>query len=207
MEDDMVRRSLRWLALWAVAVIAVSAPAHASAAPEVNLPSGRVIGQYLGSDNSVAAFFGIYYAQSPTGNLRFAPPQPLAKLPSDPYMATNNSIACEQATPNVAYTPTPVLTENCLILNVWTTAHFRHQRRPVVVYFHGGGNTTGNSNPYHGYDHVANGVVLVTVNYRIGAFGFLALPALDAENANGVSGNQGIQDQQLALRWIRDNIA
>jgi para-nitrobenzyl esterase len=207
----MKRRSLRRLAAWAAAVVVIAvsntAPAASAAAPEVRLPPGRVIGQYLGTDNSVAAFFGIYYAQSPTGNQRFAPPQPLAKLPTDPFMATNNSIACEQATPNVAYTPTPVLTENCLILNVWTAANFRHQRRPVMVYFHGGGNSTGNSNPYHGYAHVANGVVLVTVNYRVGAFGFLPLAALDAANANGVSGNQGIQDQQLALRWVHDNIA
>jgi para-nitrobenzyl esterase len=187
---------------------AAAAPTPSSAAPAVKIHSGTVVGQYLGKGGDVAAFFGIPYAVPPVGQLRFSPPRRLKSLSAHPFLATDNAIACVQATPNVAYQPTPVLSEDCLILNVWAAREHEGKRRPVMVWFHGGGNTGGNANPYHGIQAVEESdIVLVTVNYRLGALGFLALPALDAENANHVSGNQGIEDQQLALEWVRDNIA
>lgn len=193
--------------------------AAAEPRPIVTVRSGAVVGEYVGRTNDVAGFFGIPYAEPPVEALRFAPPRPLRALPAHPFEATNQSIACVQIPTSVAYLPTPVQSEDCLILNVWTAKaavsghgegkdRGQGHRRPVMVWFHGGGNTMGNSNPYHGIQGVEEAdIVLVTVNYRLGALGFLALPGLDAENANHVSGNQGIQDQQLALQWVSENIA
>jgi para-nitrobenzyl esterase len=195
------------LALGTPAALTQGAQAKPAPQPEVTIDLGTIVGQYLGKNNDVAVFFGIPYAEPPVGELRFAPPEPLPVLPSDPFLATNNSIACEQATPSVAYTPTPVLTEDCLILNIWAPHEPAPGRHPVMVWFHGGGGTSGNSNPYKGIEAVEqSGIVLVTVNYRLNAFGFLALPGLDAENDNGSSGNQAVQDLTLALHWIQQNI-
>jgi para-nitrobenzyl esterase len=180
---------------------------QAADAPKVTIRSGELVGQYLGRNNDVSVFFGVPYAKPPLGNLRFRPPQPLASLPTQPFLADNNSIACQQATPSVAYSPTPVLSEDCLILNVWAPRETKPKRHPVMVWVHGGGGTSGNSNPYKGIQGVEQaGIVLVTVNYRLNSFGYLALPGLDAINANGSSGNQSVQDLILALRWIQDNI-
>lgn len=197
------------VALLAMSVAAVlTLGTQAKEAPKVTIHPGQLVGQYLGQNDDVAVFFGVPYAKPPLGNLRFAPPQPLASLPARPFLATNNSIACEQATPSVAYTPTPALTEDCLILNVWAPRKRGPGRYPVMVWIHGGGGTSGNSNPYKGIEAVEqSGIVLVTVNYRLNSFGYLALPGLDAINANGSSGNQAVQDLILALHWIQDNIA
>jgi para-nitrobenzyl esterase len=176
--------------------------------PDVKISLGRIVGQYLGTKGDVAVFFGVPYAMPPVGDLRFRPPEPLSFLPSNPFPATNNSIACEQTTPSVAYSPTPVLTEDCLILNIWAPREPTPGRHPVMVWIHGGGGTSGNSNPYKGVEAVEqSGIVLVTVNYRLNSFGFLALPGLDAVNAYGSSGNQAIQDLILALHWLQQNIA
>jgi para-nitrobenzyl esterase len=180
---------------------------QAADAPKVTIRSGELVGQYFGHNDDVSVFFGVPYAKPPLGNLRFRPPQPLTSLPAQPFLANNNSIACQQATPSVAYTPTPVLTEDCLILNVWAPREAKPKRHPVMVWVHGGGGTSGNSNPYKGIQGVEQaGIVLVTVNYRLNSFGYLALPGLDALNANGSSGNQSVQDLILALRWIQENI-
>jgi para-nitrobenzyl esterase len=201
-----------------VAVLTVGARAEEARGPEVTVRPGQLVGQYLGHDDDVAVFFGVPYAKPPLGNLRFLPPQPLVSFPTRPFLATNNSIACEQATPSVAYTPTPVLTEDCLILNVWaprepaprepTLREPTQGGHPVMVYIYGGAGVSGNSNPYKGIQAVEqSGIVLVTINYRVNSFGYLALPGLDAINANGSSGNQSVQDLILALHWIQDNIA
>jgi para-nitrobenzyl esterase len=196
------------LAVGVVAVLTLGTQAEQARKPEVTIRPGQLVGQYLGHNDDVAVFFGVPYAKPPLGNLRFAPPQPLAFFPTQPFLATNNSIACEQATPSVAYTPTPLLTEDCLILNVWAPREPTPGRRPVMVWIHGGGGVSGNSNPYKGIEAVEqSGIVLVTVNYRLNSFGYLALPGLDAMNPNGSSGNQSVQDLILALHWIQDNIA
>ena len=195
-------------ALGTTAALAQGSGVGPGTQPEVTIRPGKIVGQYLGTNGDVAAFFGVPYAQPPIGDLRFKPPEPFISFPSNPFPATNNSVACEQATPSVAYTPTPVLTEDCLILNIWAPRQPAPGRHPVMVWIHGGGGTSGNSNPYKGIEAVEqSGIVLVTVNYRLNSFGFLALPGLDAVNANASSGNQAIQDLILALHWIQRNIA
>jgi para-nitrobenzyl esterase len=151
------------LALGTPAALTQGAQAKPAPQPEVTIGLGKIVGQYLGKNNDVAVFFGVPYAEPPVDELRFAPPEPLTVLPSDPFPATNNSIACQQATPSVAYTPTPVLTEDCLILNIWIPREPVPGRHPVMVWVHGGG-TSGNSNPYNGIEAVEqSGIVLVTV--------------------------------------------
>ncbi len=99
-------------------------------------------------------------------------------------------------------------TEDCLYLNVWTPDKVRPTGRPlpVLVWLHGGGNAYGAGSDYDGSALAAKGLVVVTVNYRLGALGFLAHPALSAESADHASGDYGLMDQQAALRWVRHNI-
>jgi para-nitrobenzyl esterase len=99
--------------------------------------------------------------------------------------------------------------EDCLYLNVWTPVNDAADRLPVMVWIHGGGLTNGSGSEayYDGETLARHGVVVVTVNYRLGPFGFFAHPQLSAESPDGVSGNYGLLDQIAALRWVRDNIA
>ena len=101
------------------------------------------------------------------------------------------------------------MSEDCLYLNVWTKAESAEANLPVMVWIHGGGWTSGaNSSPiYDGEQFALNGVVLVSVNYRMNAFGWMAHPALSGESSEGVSGNYGILDHLAALEWVRDNVA
>jgi len=189
---------------------ALIAPGWAAAggtrfAPEVDTDKGRVTGLIEGR---VAEFRGIPYAAAPTGALRFRPPQPRAAW-SQTLDGTQFGSACPQS----ARLGTPSVDEDCLSLNVYAPLSGQ-ERRPVLVFIHGGsfnagsGGVAANGPDYRGNDIAArSGAVVVTVNYRLSILGFLASPALDAENDQGVSSNYGLQDQQEALRWVQRNIA
>ena len=99
--------------------------------------------------------------------------------------------------------------EDCLYLNVWTAAKAATEKRPVMVWIHGGGFNAGASDePRHdGTPLARKGVVVVTINYRLGVFGFLAHPELTAESGRGASGNYGLMDQLAALQWVHENVA
>ena len=101
----------------------------------------------------------------------------------------------------------PEQSEDRLTLNVWTEDERRDERRPVMVWVHGGGLQAGSGSEQSGRLLAGHGAVVVTFNYRLGRLGFLAHPELSAESADGVSGNQGFRDQIQALEWVRDNIA
>jgi para-nitrobenzyl esterase len=157
---------------------------------------------------TMTEFLGIPYAASPVGDLRWQPPQPPAPW-STPRDATTYGNHCPQP-----FSPFGLETdtEDCLLLNVYVP--LRHgfpsdsrRRRPVMVWIHGGAFSVGESDVYDPEKLVAQDVIVVTINYRLGALGFLAHPALSAESADGVSGNYGILDQQAALRWVQRNIA
>ncbi|RMH19940.1 MAG: carboxylesterase family protein, partial [Gemmatimonadetes bacterium] len=109
---------------------------------------------------------------------------------------------------SIYQSPPRPMSEDCLYLNVWTAAADSSERRPVMVWIHGGSLTRGSTASafYDGAPLAARGVVLVSVQYRLGPFGYLAHPALSAESPDGVSGNYGLLDQIAALRWVRDNI-
>lgn len=149
-------------------------------------------------------FRGIPYAEPPVGALRWRPPRPAARHPGV-LDATRFANHCAQdVTPfGVAST-----TEDCLYLNVFAPREPAARPRPVMVWIHGGALITGESDDYDPTRMVEHGgVVVVTINYRLGELGFLAHPALTAESPAHASGNYGLMDQQAALRWVQRNIA
>ena len=180
----------------------------ASQALQASTDKGVVTGVVQGD---TAAFLGIPYAAPPVGELRFRPPEPHAPWAA-PLAATTPASPCPQALDAVS-TNEASTNEDCLYLNVWTKLSSGRGRnwgnRPVMLWVHGGGFQFGSgSSPYcNGALLAEKGDVVVTINYRLGALGYLAAPALDAEGPAHVPGNYGIEDQQAALRWVRRNIA
>jgi para-nitrobenzyl esterase len=175
----------------------------------VHLDSGLVSGMG-GSNAGVRVFLGIPYAAPPVGKLRWSEPQPTAHWDgvrkADEFGAMCMQSAFRGANPAANQ---PKISEDCLFLNVWTAATSANERRPVMVWIHPGGYQTG-SGSAPGYDGEAlakKGVVLVTINYRLGTFGFFSHPALTKESANHASGNYGLMDQVAALQWTQKNIA
>ena len=164
---------------------------------------GTATGPVRGLANgAVDEFLGIPYAAPPVGALRWQPPQPAASW-SGVRDATRFAPHCPQAATPFGQAST---SEDCLFLNVFTPSH-QHagSHFPVMVWIHGGALVTGESDDYDPAALVADGVTVVTINYRLGALGFLAHPAL--ADANGQSGDYGLMDQQAALRWVQRNIA
>lgn len=168
----------------------------------------------------VATFFGIPYAEQPTGNLRFAPPKPHSSWAPAVFNATKMTPICPQNNeilPGLPkWLPGKSTQEDCLVLNVWTKTPIPEptsgQLRPVLVFIHGGAFLYGNGYTqlgcsFYNGNHMAasEGLVVVTLNYRLGALGFLDLPELRKEV--GTAGNFGIQDQRLAFQWVQQNIA
>lgn len=171
---------------------------------------GDVRGAFTDEDKAVLAFKGIPFAAPPVGELRWQ--RPVVPAAWDGQRdATAFAKPCLQA-PSVegfyAQEPMPQ-SEDCLYLNVWAPAGAVDAARPVMVWIHGGAFITGTASMplYDGENLARAGVVLVSVNYRLGLMGFFAHPALSALSPNGVSGNQGLWDQLAALEWVRDNIA
>ena len=172
---------------------------------EIQTTKGNVVGNARESD--LFEFLGIPYAAPPVGDLRWQPPQP----PEDwdvALDATNPGLPCVQpATLSEFYARAySEMSEDCLTLNVWSRANTSADKLPVMVWIHGGALVMGSGRDYDGASLTSKGVVVVTINYRLGPFGFFAHPELSSESANGVSGNQGFRDQIAALEWVRDNI-
>ena len=169
----------------------------------VNTRSGPIQGS-TSIDPDVVAFKGIPYAAPPVGERRWRPPQPV-----EPWTQTRSCTDYGPVSLQRNQRRRGVQNEDCLYLNVWTKRGYETAKRPVMVWIHGGGFTqgSGNQGPAGGDALARKGVVLVTINYRLGAMGFMTHPALSAESPHNVSGNYGILDQIAALRWVRDNIA
>jgi para-nitrobenzyl esterase len=188
--------------------------------PRVTIDSGMLSGTHFGAGPAEVAFLGIPYAAAPTGSLRWRPPQspPAWKGVRE---AKAFGPACPQLPsgwlPEMLGRKQMVTDEACLYLNVWTTnmppgarassrASSLH-KSPVMVWIHGGGNVEGSQEwPPLGPTLARRGVVVVSINYRLGALGFLSLPGLTAESAQHASGNYGLLDQIEALKWVRRNI-
>ena len=179
----------------------------------VKLKSGLVSG-ISGTDTSVRAYFGVPFAAPPVGDLRWHEPMPVETW-GGVRAADAMPAACIQ---NVAGVRLPwteefmhqgEISEDCLYLNVWTAAASVDEKRPVMVYIYGGGFSEGSNAVavYHGEELAKKGVVVVGVNYRVGALGLLAHEELTAESKHHTSGNYGLLDQVAALRWVQDNIA
>ena len=159
---------------------------------------GTVRGQAVAATDE---FLGIPYAAPPVGALRWQPPRPAAPWHGI-RPATSYAPHCPQPSSTFGQAST---SEDCLYLNVFTPATSKARNLPVMVWVHGGSLLTGESNDYNPAELVRHGVVVVTINYRLGALGFLADAAL-ASRRGGPSGNYGLMDQQAALRWVQRNI-
>src|SRR5690242_12339515 len=150
-------------------------------------------------------FRGLPYAAPPTGSLRWRPPQPPAHWPGV-RDATSFAPSCPQNPAANPFLPRGPVSEDCLYLNVYTPTLRHDASHPVLVWIHGGGLTQDAGPNYDPAKLAADGIVAVTINYRLGALGFLAHPAL-ASRPGGPAGNYGLMDQQTALRWVQANIA
>ena len=179
-------------------------------------PSTTPIGTTAGIVNGVAldgvtVYKGIPYAAPPTGPLRWKAPQPATKWEGVRDASEFGPMCPQTGYPqgSIYYSPPEKQSEDCLSLNIWAPAAAPNEHRPVMVWIHGGGFTrgTGSTPTYDGGSLARKGVVVVTINYRLGALGFLAHPELTAESENKSSGNYALLDQIEALRWVKQNIA
>jgi para-nitrobenzyl esterase len=173
----------------------------------VKTTHGRVQGLQL--PGGVTVFRGIPYVQAPTGALRWKPPVPVPDW-TDIRSAQDFAPACIQplSQPQNIYTDDPPrMSEDCLFVNVWKPEGAT--KAPVMVWIHGGALRTGNlaGGLYDGTELARKGVVVVTLNYRLGILGYLAHPELTAESPHRSSGNYGLLDQIEALRWVHDNVS
>lgn len=178
---------------------ALPATAHVA-----RIDSGRLQGQ---AADGVISYLGVPFAAPPLGDLRWRPPAPAARW-SGVRKADRFAPACLQTRVSMPGETPPAISEDCLYLNVWTPAATSGERLPVMVFIHGGGYENGaTAMPLYAGDRLARrGVVVVTIAYRLGAFGFLAHPDLTAESGRGSSGNYGLMDQVAALEWVQRNI-
>ena len=169
----------------------------------ITLDSGKVSGT---TADGYQRFLGIPFAAPPVGDLRWKPPQPV-----EPWSGVKE---CTEFGPACPQPPMPGINidrmdEDCLYLNVWTPASRPEDRLPVMVWIHGGGYRLGSASEiqYGGASLAKKGVVVVTVNYRVGVFGFLSHPQLAAESPQGSTGHYGILDNIASLEWVQRNIA
>lgn len=204
-----MRASLLIGALAAVMTLGACASAPTPSDPQTAVVVRPSAGPVEGvREGEIAAFKGIPYAQPPVGERRWRAPEALPAW-TEVRAARDFGPACVQPTPGAPSIYSQDLgrtSEDCLSLNVWTPS--TTGRAPVFVWIHGGSLVAGSSKEplYDGARLAAEGVVVVSINYRLGVLGYFAHPALSAE-ADGVSGNYGLLDQIEALRWVRRNIA
>ncbi len=173
--------------------------------PLADVRSGSLTG--LEADG-IRAFLGVPYAAPPVGPHRWRPPQPPAAWSGVRAADRVGSIAMQTYNPLDPGVGPPPMSEDCLTLNVWTPAS-RQGPHPVMLWIHGGGLVTGSATArlYDGSALARQGVVVVTMNYRLGRLGFFAHPSLSQSQAGEPLANYGLMDQLAALRWVRDNIA
>lgn len=201
--------------------------------PAVTIATGEVSGGWTDESQTIAVYNGIPFAAPPIGNMRWMPPEAptpwtgvrdgrafgaeclqhragTAEFVNDFIAGHGLGWAKKQlANAFVSMAPAPVESEDCLFLNVRTANLGATDLQPVMVWIHGGSHQTGTgaTDLYQGNGLVRKGVVVVTINYRLGPFGYLAHPALSADNPEGVSGNYALLDQIKALEWVEQNIA
>ena len=196
---------------WMAMALAAGLADAKGAGREVRVESGIVRGAFVASLPRGGAFLGIPYAAQPVGRLRWHAPEPAPRW-AGVRRASEYGPACPQAPspwlPEMLGIQKMQTDEACLYVNVWTPEMHPANRLPVLVWVHGGGNVEGSGEwPPLGVPLAERGIVVVSLNYRLGVFGFYANAALDAESDRHVSGNYGHLDQIAALRWVRRNIA
>jgi para-nitrobenzyl esterase len=185
----------------------------AAISEQVKVDGGLVSG-VADIDRSIVAFKGIPFAAPPVGHLRWRAPGPVVPWQgvrrADKFSASCiQNVAGERKPWTYEFMTHGDISEDCLYLNVWTSAKSSAERRPVYVYLYGGGFSEGSAAVpvYDGGGLAKKGLVVVTLNYRVGVLGFLAYPELSRESDHRASGNYGLLDQIAALEWVHDNIA
>src|ERR1700744_1006722 len=182
---------------------------HASAQTnQVKISNGMLEGT-TNPATGISSFKGIPFAQPPVGELRWKEPQPVQNwtgvLKADHFgkNAMQKNVFGDMMFRSAG------MSEDCLYLNVWTPAKSANEKLPVLVYFYGGGFVAGDGSEsrYDGESMAQKGIVTLTVNYRLGVFGFLSHPELTAESPHHASGDYGLLDQHAALEWVKKNIA
>jgi para-nitrobenzyl esterase len=194
--------------LLAAAGLAFAVPAHADNPLVVKTDQGKVQGK-MSADGQARDFLGIPYAAPPVGPLRWKPPQPAAKWQGVRQATSFGSRCFQQERFNDMVFRDPGESEDCLTLNVWTPASKPKGKLPVMVWIFGGGFVGGGtSEPRQDGEHLTHkGVLVVSMNYRLGIFGFFATHELAAEDPHHAAGNQGLLDELAAIQWVRHNIA
>lgn len=203
------------VAALAVLVVLPLAAVTVNGAPKQPIKiTGGLVSGVPGTDASITAYKGIPYAAPPIGERRWQAPALVVPWTgvkkADAFGPSCIQTIVQERKPwTYEFMAHNEISEDCLTLNVWTAAKSASERRPVFLYIYGGGFTEGSTAVpvYDGEGLAKKGLVVVTVNYRVGVLGFLAHPELSAESPSKASGNYGLLDQVAALRWVRDNIA
>ncbi|HXK07691.1 MAG TPA: carboxylesterase family protein [Verrucomicrobiae bacterium] len=195
-------------------MLLVAATTSRAAIPQPVKVAGGLVTGVSGKDSSVTVFKGIPFAAPPVGDLRWKAPQPVRPWQgvrkADQFgNSCMQNIVDEHKPWTYEFMTHTGVSEDCLFLNVWTGAQSAGERRPVYVYIYGGGNTEGSGAVpvYDGEGLAKKGIVVVTVNYRLGILGFFTHPELTAESGVHASGNYALLDLIAALHWVHDNIA
>ncbi len=196
------------LALGVAAMAAALGTHAAGSAPTVKVDTGKLEGK---SDGTITAFLGVPFAKPPVGDLRWKPPVKPIKWKGVRKATEFGSRCMQGAIYSDMIFRDPGISEDCLYLNVWTPAKLGKgkDKLPVMVWIYGGGFAAGaTSEPRQDGTNLAKeGVVVVSMNYRLGIFGFFAHPELAKENSHNATGNYGLMDQSAALEWVKRNIA
>src|SRR4051812_20705018 len=203
------RTFFSWLV---VSLVSPGALAAAISQP-IQVDGGAITG-VPGRDPSITAFKGVPFAAPPVGDLRWREPKPVvsweAIRKAGEFGASCIQTIRDELQPwTYEFMTHNQISEDCLYLNVWTPAGSPAEKRPVFVYIYGGGFNSGSGAVplYDGEGLAKKGLVVVTLNYRVGVFGFLALPELTRESPHRASGNYGLLDQLAGLRWVQANIS
>lgn len=188
-----------------------SLPASAQLTMEHNTPTVKTANGLLQGTlvSGISLFRGVPFAQPPVGDLRWKEPQPVKNWEGTRKADHFSARAMQLPVFSDMNFRSDGVSEDCLYLNVWTPAKTGREDLPVLVYFYGGGFIAGDGSEYRydGESMARRGIVAVTVNYRLGVFGFLSHPDLTKESVHHASGNYGLMDQTEALRWVHKNIA
>lgn len=175
---------------------------------QIAISNGIIEGEFDVKTN-IQNFKGIPFAQPPVGNLRWKAPQPLTNWTGVKQTKKFGPRAIQSNIFGDMGFRSDGMSEDCLYLNVWSPAKSANEKLPVLVYFYGGGFAAGDGseNRYDGENMAKKGIVTLTVNYRLGIWGFFSHPELSKESPNHASGNYGLLDQNAALKWVQANIA
>ncbi|MEP6614364.1 MAG: carboxylesterase family protein [Mucilaginibacter sp.] len=175
---------------------------------KVTISNGTLQGTFNSATN-IHSFKGIPYALPPVGDLRWKEPQPPANWTGVRNADHFSHMPMQKHVFSDMIFRADTMSEDCLYLNVWTPAKTGKEKLPVLVYFYGGGFSAGDGSEarYDGESMAQKGIVTITINYRLGIFGFFSHPGLTAESAHQASGNYGLLDQTAALKWAKANVA